>query len=87
MRVVSFCHSGVGVPKLLGNYRHWDAFHRKAAGVSMAENVKPYLRYYFGDLASLLDRATDCAADLISERFGSGAVSARIQAHVFTAGF
>ena len=37
--------------------------------------------------ASLLDRATDCAAELISERFGSGAVSARIQAHVFTAGF
>jgi len=35
--------------------------------------------------ASLLDRVTDCAADAISDRFGTGDVEARMRGHVITA--
>lgn len=35
--------------------------------------------------ADLLDRVTDCAADAIADRFGTGNVEARIRGHVITA--
>jgi len=35
--------------------------------------------------ASLLDRVTECAADAISDRFGTGAVAARVRGHIIAA--
>ena len=40
MGVVFFGHTGVSMPKLLGDDRHWYSTHGKVRGVGMPQNMK-----------------------------------------------